>query len=55
MTPQPAPLLQVEDLAREYTLPRERLLQAPPTVKALQGVSFTLEAGRSLGIVGESG
>ena len=55
MTARSTPLLQVEDLAREYTLPRERLLQAPPTVKALQGVSFTLEAGRSLGIVGESG
>ncbi len=49
------PLLRVEDLVREYALPRERLLQPPPTVKALQGVSFTLRAGRSLGIVGESG
>ena len=49
------PLLRVEDLARTYTLPRERLLQAPPKVQALQGVSFTLQAGRSLGIVGESG
>ena len=49
------PLLRVEDLARTYTLPRERLLQPPPTVQALQGVSFTLQAGRSLGIVGESG
>ncbi len=49
------PLLQVEDLARTYTLPRERLLQAAPVVEALRGVSFTLEAGRSLGIVGESG
>lgn len=55
MTEQTSPLLRVEDLVREYTLPRERLLQAPPTVKALQGVSFTLQAGRSLGIVGESG
>ncbi len=49
------PLLQIEDLVRTYTLPRERLLQPAPTVQALQGVSFTLEAGRSLGIVGESG
>ncbi|MEY4712826.1 MAG: hypothetical protein RIS88_2276 [Pseudomonadota bacterium] len=56
MNTNPAPpLLRVEDLTRAYTLPRERLLQAPPTVKALQGVSFTLHAGRSLGIVGESG
>ena len=50
-----APLLRVENLVREYALPRERLLQAPGKVHALNGVSFTIEAGRSLGIVGESG
>jgi ABC-type oligopeptide transport system ATPase subunit len=50
-----APLLQVENLAREYTMPREKLFGPPPTVKALNGVSFTIEAGRSMGIVGESG
>jgi peptide/nickel transport system ATP-binding protein len=49
------PLLQIEDLVRTYTLPRERLLQPAPTVQALQGVSLTLHTGRSLGIVGESG
>jgi ABC-type glutathione transport system ATPase component len=50
-----APLLQVENLVREYTMPREKLLQPPPKVHALNGVSFTIEAGRSLGVVGESG
>ena len=50
-----APLLQVNDLTREYQMPREKLFGPPPTVKALNGVSFTIEAGRSLGIVGESG
>jgi ABC-type glutathione transport system ATPase component len=50
-----APLLQVENLVREYTLPREKLFEAPGKVHALNGVSFTIEAGRSLGIVGESG
>jgi len=49
------PLLQVKDLVREYQMPRDKLFGPPPTVKALNGVSFTLEAGRSLGIVGESG
>ncbi|MCC2676437.1 MAG: putative type dipeptide/oligopeptide transport system, ATP-binding component [Ramlibacter sp.] len=50
-----APLLQVDNLVRQYTLPREKLLEAPGKVHALNGVSFTIEAGRSLGIVGESG
>lgn len=50
-----APLLQVEDLVRAYTMPREKLFAPPPKVHALNGVSFTIEAGRSLGIVGESG
>ena len=50
-----APLLQVEQLAREYAMPRETLFEPGPRVHALNGVSFTIEAGRSLGIVGESG
>ena len=49
------PLLQVRDLVRTYTLPREKLFSAPPTVQALQGVGFSLQAGKSLGVVGESG
>ncbi|KQO22297.1 peptide ABC transporter ATP-binding protein [Acidovorax sp. Leaf76] len=48
-------LLQVQDLVREYTLPREHLFRPPGTVKALNGVSFSVAPGRSLGIVGESG
>jgi peptide/nickel transport system ATP-binding protein len=50
-----APLLQVENLVREYPMPREKLFGPAPKVHALNGVSFTIEAGRSLGIVGESG
>ncbi|MDP9929586.1 ATP-binding cassette domain-containing protein [Variovorax paradoxus] len=49
------PLLEVTDLVRHYALPREKLFGPPPTVKALNGVSFKVAAGRSLGIVGESG
>ena len=50
-----SPLLEVTDLVRHYDLLREKLFGPPPTVKALNGVSFKVEAGRSLGIVGESG
>ena len=50
-----APLLQVENLVKDYVLPREKLLEPPGKVHALQGVSFSIAAGRSLGIVGESG
>ena len=49
------PLLQVQDLVKDYHLPREHLLARAPVVHALQGLSFTLQAGRSLGVVGESG
>ncbi|MDH6591228.1 ABC-type glutathione transport system ATPase component [Variovorax sp. TBS-050B] len=49
------PLLEVRDLVRHYALPREKLFSPPPLVKALNGVSFDVEAGGSLGIVGESG
>jgi peptide/nickel transport system ATP-binding protein len=49
------PLLVVEDLSKRYRLPRQRWLAAAPEVQALDGVSFTLTAGRNLGVVGESG
>ncbi|MBY0409872.1 MAG: ATP-binding cassette domain-containing protein, partial [Burkholderiaceae bacterium] len=48
-------LLEVNDLVREYALPREHLFRPPGKVCALNGVSFSVAAGRSLGIVGESG
>lgn len=52
---EPGVLLEVTDLVRHYTLPRERLFGPPPMVKALNGVSFSISEGQSLGIVGESG
>jgi len=55
MTSEQVPLLRVENLVRHYPMPREKLLGPPPTVQALNGVSFTIQPGRSLGIVGESG
>jgi dipeptide transport system ATP-binding protein len=47
-------LLQATDLARHYTV-RRGLLQPKLTVRALDGVSFTLQAQQTLGVVGESG
>lgn len=49
------PLLQVHDLIKDYRLPRERLFEPAPKVRALDGVSFQITAGRNFGIVGESG
>jgi peptide/nickel transport system ATP-binding protein len=48
-------LLEVSDLGKRYALPRDRLLGPSPKLQALEGVSFTLSRGRSLGVVGESG
>ncbi len=50
-----APLLEIRDLVKHYSLPRERLFRPAPVVEALRGVSLTVQAGKSLGIVGESG
>jgi peptide/nickel transport system ATP-binding protein len=50
-----AALVQAESVRKVYALPRERLLGPPPEVVAVDGVSFSLQAGRSLAVVGESG
>lgn len=49
------PLLEVRHLGRQFALPRTALWSAPAHVQALSDVSFTLQAGQSLGVVGESG
>ncbi len=48
-------LLELRNVARRYTLPREALWRPAPVVHALAGVSLELRAGRNLGVVGESG
>ena len=47
-------VLHADGLTRHYRVSRG-LLRAHATVKALNGVSFTLQAGRTLAVVGESG
>ena len=49
------PLLQVENVTRDYVLPREHLWGPSTVVHALQGVSLAIHGGHSLGVVGESG
>ena len=49
-----SPVLEARDLARDYTVKRG-LFAKPATVKALAGVSFSLNAGETLAVVGESG
>ncbi len=48
-------LLEVRDLKKYYPLPPEKLFGKKRFVKALDGVSFSLERGETLGLVGESG
>jgi peptide/nickel transport system ATP-binding protein len=52
---EPPPLLVVQNLSRQHALPRTGWLRQRPGLQALDGVSFTLAAGHSLGVVGESG
>ena len=50
-----APLLEVEDVGRQFVTRRSVLGRATATVTAVDGVSFSLEAGKTLALVGESG
>jgi peptide/nickel transport system ATP-binding protein len=53
--PGPAPLLEIIDLVKDYSLPRARLFAPKPLLRAVNHVSFRVTTGRSFGIVGESG
>ena len=50
-----APLLRVEDLRKHYPLAVRGFGSKHATVRAVDGISFTLARGRTLGLVGESG
>jgi oligopeptide transport system ATP-binding protein len=48
------PLLEVQDLVKEFTRKRGWLAPASP-VRAVDGVTFSIEEGETFGLVGESG
>ncbi|MEY8830421.1 ABC transporter ATP-binding protein [Sedimentitalea sp. XS_ASV28] len=53
--PAPDPLLQVRNVVRDYRLPRTRLFAPVEHFRAVNDVSFVLNRGERLGLVGESG
>ncbi|MCB1389841.1 MAG: ABC transporter ATP-binding protein [Rhodobacteraceae bacterium] len=53
--PAPAPLLEVRNVVRSYRQPRRALFGARQVTHAVNDVSFTLNRGERLGLVGESG
>ncbi len=50
-----SPLLEVKNLKKHFIQKKELLKPQLPPVRAVDGVSFTLESNRTLGLVGESG
>jgi dipeptide transport system ATP-binding protein len=54
MTAAPVPVVEANELKRVYTV-RRAMLQKPALLQAVGDISFTLQHGRTLAIVGESG
>ena len=53
--PPAGPLLSVQNVSRDYRLPRTTLLGKPGSFRAVDNVSFDITRGERLGLVGESG
>ncbi len=50
-----APLLSVQNVSRDYPLPRATLFGTRPMFRAVKDVSFEIRRGERVGLVGESG
>ena len=48
-------LIKIEDLHKDFILPRRHIFRKPSLVYAVQGISLVLEKEYIYGIVGESG
>lgn len=55
MPGQPPPLLQVSNLSKSFAMKAGSFAGAGRQIRAVHNVSFSLAAGRTLGLVGESG
>lgn len=53
--PERPPVLEVENLSVRYPMRKKSLFEAATEVHAVDDVSFTLQEGETLGLVGESG
>ena len=49
------PVLAVDDVVREYPLPKRGLFEKRKVLRAVDGVSLRIERGENVGLVGESG
>ncbi len=49
------PVLAVDDVVREYPLPRRGLFEKRKVLRAVDGVTLRIERGENVGLVGESG
>ena len=48
-------LIRVENLIKDYLLPKKYLFQKAPVFRALHGINLEIQKGESYGVVGESG